>query len=85
MQILHKKLPTIWPLQVGECPTPAAEAIAALVELTCNAMTDAEPVLAQLGAAPDASPETIELAVLLQRMLADALAVAVELQELVGD
>ena len=33
MQILHKKLPIIWPLQVGECPTPAAEAAAALLEL----------------------------------------------------
>ena len=85
MTILPTTLPTIWPLQEGEPPTPAAEAIAALVELTCNAMTDAEPVLAQIGAAPDASPEAIELAVTLQRMLADALAVAVELQELVAN
>ena len=83
MQILHKKLPTIWPLQEGEPPCPAHEAIAALVELTADAMADAEPMLAQLGAS-DATPEAIALGLQLQRMLADALAVAVELQALVG-
>jgi hypothetical protein len=62
-------------------PTPAAEAALALLELTYNAMTDAEPVLAQIGRAPDASPAAIELAVKLQRMLTDALAVSVELRE----
>ena len=79
MTILPTTLPTIWPLQEGEPPTPAAEAIAALVELTCNAMTDAQAPLAQLGAAPDATPEAIELALQLQQLLAEAVELAVEL------
>lgn len=78
-------LPAPWPLQPGEQPTPAAEAALALLELTYNAQASAEPVLAQIGRAPDASPEAIELAVTLQRMLTDCLAVAVELKELAGN
>ena len=78
-------LPAAWPLQPGGTPTPASEPALALVELTRDARDDAQAMLAQLGAAPDASPEAIELAVTLQRMLADALAVAVELQELVAN
>ena len=66
-------------------PTPAAKAALALLELTYNAMTDAEPVLAQIGRAADASPAAIELALKLQRMLTDALAVAVELKALAGN
>ena len=79
MQILHKKLPIIWPLQVGECPTPAAEAAAALLELATDARDDAQAMLAQLGAAPDATPEAIELGLKLQAALSEAAALAAEL------
>ena len=79
MQILHKKLPTIWPLQEGEPPTPAAEAALALLELASDAQADAEPMLAQLGAAPDATPAAIELGLKLQQQLADVAATAAEL------
>ena len=79
MQILHKKLPTIWPLQVGECPTPAAEAALALLELATDAHADAAPMLAQLGAAPDATAAAIELGLKLQQQLADVAATAAEL------
>ena len=72
-------LPTIWPLQEGEPPTPAAEAALALLELASDAQADAEPMLAQLGAAPDARPEAIELALQLQQLLAETVAVAAEL------
>lgn len=85
MQILHKKLPTIWPLQVGECPTPASEPALALVELTTDARDDAAPMLAQLGGAPDATPAAIELAIRLQQQLTDLAATAAELVDLVGD
>jgi hypothetical protein len=78
MQILHKKLPTIWPLQVGECPTPAAEAAAALLELTTDAQADAQAMLAQLGAAPDATPAAITTALQLQELLAEVVELAVE-------
>ncbi|MCP9913734.1 hypothetical protein KBZ07_10025 [Cyanobium sp. BA20m-14] len=79
MQILHKKLPTIWPLQVGEPPTPASEPALALVELTRDARDDAQVMLAQIGAAPDATPAAIELALQLQQLLAEAVALAVAL------
>ena len=78
MQILHKKLPTIWPLQEGEPPTPAAEAALALLELASDAQADAEPMLAQLGAAPDATPAAITTALRLQQLLAEAVELAVE-------
>lgn len=84
MQILHKKLPTIWPLQVGECPTPAAEAAAALLELATDAQADAQAMLAQLGAA-DATPAAIALGLKLQQQLADVAATAAELRVVVGD
>ena len=72
-------LPTIWPLQEGEPPTPAAEAALALLELASDAQADAEPMLAQLGAAPDATPAAIELGLKLQQQLADVAATAAEL------
>ena len=78
MTILPTTLPTIWPLQVGECPTPAAEAAAALVELATDAQADAQAMLAQLGAA-DASPAAIALGLKMQQQLADLAATAAEL------
>lgn len=85
MQILHKKLPTIWPMQVGECPTPAAEAAAALLELATDALADAEPMLAQLSAAADVTPAAIALGLKLQQQLTDVAATAAELRVVVGD
>lgn len=72
-------LPAPWPLQPGEQPTPASEPALSLVELTRDARDDAQVMLAQLGGAPDATPEAIELGLRLQELLAEAVAVAVEL------
>jgi hypothetical protein len=72
-------LPAAWPLQPGENPTPASEPALALVELTRDARDDAALMLAQIGAAPDATPEAIELGMQLQQLLADAVTLAVEL------
>lgn len=72
-------LPAAWPLQPGEKPTPASEPALALVQLTRDARDDAALMLAQIGAAPDATPAAIELALRLQELLAEAVAVAVEL------
>jgi hypothetical protein len=78
-------LPPIWPLQPDEPITPAHEAAEALVDVIANARVDAMPVLAQLGAAPDATPEAIALALKVQGLLADALVLAEDLAgELVG-
>ncbi len=78
-------LPPIWPPQPGEPITPAHEAAEALVDLIANARVDAMPVLAQLGAATDATPEAIALALRVQALLADALVLAEDLAgELVG-
>ena len=72
-------LPAAWPLQPGEKPTPAAEGAAALLELATDARDDAQAMLAQLGAAPDATPAAIELAIRLQQLLAEAVELAVAL------
>jgi hypothetical protein len=78
-------LPPIWPLQPGEPITPAHEAAEALADVIAQARADAMPVLAQLGAAPDATPEAIALALKVQALLADALVLAEDLAgELVG-
>jgi len=47
-----------------------------------QARGEAMPVLAQLGAAPDATPEAIALALRVQGLLADALVLA---EDLVGN
>jgi hypothetical protein len=65
-------LPAIWAPQPGEPPCPAHEAAAALLDLVTDARADAQPILAQLGAAADASPEAIALGVRLQELLAEA-------------
>jgi len=72
-------LPPLWAPQPGEPITPAAEAAEALVDVIAQARADAMPVLAQLGAAPDATPEAIALALKVQGLLADALALAEDL------
>ena len=78
-------LPPIWPPQPGEPITPANEAAEALVDVIANARVDAMPVLAQLGAATDATPEAIAMALRVQGLLADALVLAEDLAgELVG-
>jgi hypothetical protein len=74
-------LPPIWPPQPGEPITPANEAAEALADVIAQARADAMPVLAQLGAAPDATPEAIALALKVQGLLADALVLA---EDLVG-
>jgi hypothetical protein len=80
VQSLNNALPPIWSLQPDESPTPAHEAAAALLELASDTQADAAPMLAQLGAAPDVSPEAIALGLRLQQLLTDAAAVAGELQ-----
>jgi hypothetical protein len=72
-------LPPIWPPQPGEPITPAHEAAEALVDVIAQARADAMPVLAQLGAAPDATPEAIAMALRVQALLADALVLAEDL------
>lgn len=72
MTILTTTLPAIWNLQSGERPTPAHEAAAALLELASHAAEDARPMLAQLSAASDATPDAIALGLQLQQLLADA-------------
>ncbi len=78
-------LPPIWAPQPGEPITPANEAAEALLNVIAQARADAMPVLAQLGAAPDATPEAIAMALRVQALLADALVAAEDLAgELVG-
>ena len=72
-------LPAAWPLQPGEQPTPASEPALALVELTRDARDDAALMLAQIGAAPDATPAAIALGLKMQQQLADLAATAAEL------
>ena len=79
MTILPTTLPTIWPLQEGEPPTPASEPALALVQLTRDARDDAALMLAQIGAAPDATPAAIALGLKMQQQLADLAATAAEL------
>ena len=65
-------LPPPWPLQPGELPCPAAEAAAAAMEATADAADAAEGPLAQLGAAPDVTPDAIALGVQLRQLLQQA-------------
>lgn len=72
-------LPAIWAPQPGEPITSAHEAAAALLALVSDAGADAQPMLAQLGAAADATPAAIALGVRLQEHLAAVAALAGEL------
>jgi len=65
-------LPAPFALQPGELPTPAHEAANAAMELATDAADAAEGPLAQLGAAPDATPEVIALGVKLRQLLQQA-------------
>jgi hypothetical protein len=84
MPTLFTDLPEPWPLQPGEHPCPAAEAAAALLEIAAAASDDAEAPLAQLGAAPDVSPEAVALGVTVRQLLADAAATADQLATVTG-
>jgi hypothetical protein len=78
-------LPAIWAPQPGEPLCPAHEAAAALLDLVTDARADAQPILAQLGAAADATPEAIALALRVQGLLTDALVASEDLAaEVVG-
>jgi len=61
-------------------PDSADEAAAALVDVITDAQADAMPVLAQLNAAPDATPEAIGLALRVQEDLAAVAALVKEMQ-----
>lgn len=78
-------LPELWPLQPGEQPCPAAEAAFAALEIAAAASDDAEGPLAQLGAAPDVTPEAVELGVTLRNLLAQAAATADQLVAATGE
>ena len=65
-------LPQLWPLQPGELPTPAHEAANAAMELAADAADAAEGPLAQLGGAPDVSPEAVALGIKLRQLLQQA-------------
>ena len=78
-------LPELWPLQPGEQPTPAAEAAFAALEIAAAASDDAEGPLAQLGAAPDVTPEAIALGIQLRNLLTQAAAVADQLVAVTGE
>jgi len=85
MQILHTPdhpatLPTCWPLQPGETPCTAAGAAGDLQQLITDTTADAEPMLAQLGAAPELTDQARELGLRLQQQLALALRIAAELR-----
>jgi hypothetical protein len=75
-------LPTPFALQPGELPCPAHEAANGAMEAATDAVDAAEGPLAQLGAAPDVTPEAIGLGIQLRQLLqqaaqtADALAAA---------
>jgi hypothetical protein len=77
-------LPELWPLQPGEQPTPAAEAAFAVLEIAAAASDDLEGPLAQLGAAPDVTPEAVALSITLRNLLSQAAATADELAAATG-
>ena len=77
-------LPELWPLAEGEPLPVAAEAAFAALEIAAAASDDAEGPLAQLGAAPDVTPEAVELGVRLRQQLADAAATADQLVAATG-
>ena len=77
-------LPELWPLQPGEQPTPAAEAAFAVLEIAAAASDDLEGPLAQLGAAPDVTPEAVTLSITLRNLLSQAAATADELAAATG-
>jgi hypothetical protein len=84
MTTLHTDLPEAWTLQPGETPCPAAEAAAALLEIAAAAVDDAEPCLAQLGAAPDVTPEVVALGIELRNHLAQGALMAEQLAAATG-
>ena len=84
MPTLFTDLPEMWALQPGEKPCPAAEAAAALLEIAAAASDDTEPCLAQLGAAPDVTPEVVALGVTLRNLLAQVLETADQLAAATG-
>ncbi len=84
MPTLFTTLPEMGPLQPGEQPCPAAEAAFALVEIAAAATDDAEGPLAQLGAAPDVTPEAVALGVRLRQLLADTADAADQLAAATG-
>ena len=66
-------LPTSWPMWPGEEPSPAHESAGSLLGLVSDAAADAEPMLAQLGAAPDLTGTAYQLGVRLREQLAQVL------------
>jgi hypothetical protein len=81
MDILNSAtLPAPLELSPGTFHCPAREAANALAELARDTQADAVAMLAQLGAAPDVTPQAIAIGLKLQQLLADLVAVAGELQ-----
>jgi hypothetical protein len=79
MPIVNDALAAGWSLQPGEVPCPAHEAANALADLISEAAEDAEPIFAQLKAAPDATPEELDLSLQLRQLLTGAAVVAQQL------
>jgi hypothetical protein len=79
MTTLFTELPHAFALQPGEEPCPAAEAAAGVLESVAAAVEDAEPCFAQLGAAPDVTPEAVALGITLHNLLSQAAVTADEL------
>jgi hypothetical protein len=85
MHILHNPgqpatLPSMWPLQPGETPCTAAGAAGDLQQLITDTSHDTAAMLAQLGAAPELTDPARELALRLQRLIAEAMETAEELR-----
>ena len=72
MPIVNDALAAGWSLQPGEVPCPAHEAANALADLISEAAEDAEPIFAQLKAAPDATPEALLECLRLRQLLVRA-------------
>lgn len=75
-------LPTSWPMWPGEEPSPAHESAGSLLGLVSDAAADAEPILAQLRAAPDLTGTAHHLGVRLREQLAQAVVTAAALREM---
>jgi uncharacterized protein (DUF1501 family) len=78
-------LPICWELAPGEDPATTAEAASALLQLLNDTSADAEPCLAQLGAAPDLTDQARDLGLQLQALIEQARQVAQALEQVAGD
>jgi hypothetical protein len=85
MPTMFTTLPAPFALQPDEEPCLASAVAPDLVTLAAEAAEDAEPMLAQLGAAPDVTPEAVALGVILRNLLSQAAAVADQLVAATGE